>query len=332
MPALSETAPRTLPRVGASAVFELMWLVHNCEADHELVGAYASQEPIRERFGDSAKQFWADGVRGATDVVILAVRSATILDLDLDRFFDRFDEAATQGSDESSMLSETPFERVAYAERLRKLHADPDVRRRYRDLLQALWDAAKGEWRERGRSAATAAAEQWSKRLEADPSFEEVMRLLERKQLWKGRPEFDEMAERALADGRLVLSPGWFYGEIHLVELDGDVYVGHGVMRPGDEEQKRRAAGHVASRLKSLADPTRLSILLSLAQEPSSVTELARRLKLSQPTVSGHVQILREAGLLDEKAAGRSARLSTNEEAVRRFLGTVEDDLLRFLR
>lgn len=331
MPALTESNVSQRPRVAPSAALELMWLMHNCEASHELIGPYASQERIRQEFGPGAREFWADGVRGYTDVVVLAERSGTLWDLDLDRFFERFEAAAALDVPPPSMLSETPLERKAFAERLRRARVDAGLRQRYCEFLHSVWSAAREEWEITGRPAVQATAEQWTRRLESSAGYEDVMQLIERQQIWKGRPQYDAMAEEALGDGRIILSPGWFFGEIHLVELDGAVYVGHGIRPPDVAEKQRRVAEHVSSALKSLADPTRLSILLRLAHEPGSVTELARHFKLSQPTVSGHVQLLREAGLLEEKASGRSARLSTNEEAVRRFFSAVQDEILNLI-
>jgi DNA-binding transcriptional ArsR family regulator len=46
-----------------------------------------------------------------------------------------------------------------------------------------------------------------------------------------------------------------------------------------------------------LADPNRILILYSLAESPKNVNEIAKRLKLPQPTVSRHLKILRERGI-----------------------------------
>ena len=328
MPALTESAGPRAIKVAASAPLELMWLLHNLEADHELIGPYASQEPIRRRFGPAAKAFWADGVRGYTDIVVIAERSDTLLDLDLERFFQRFERTAASDALEPSMLSETPFERKAVAERLHSLKADAGKRAAYGVFLRSVWEAACAEWESTGRAEAVATAERWAARLKTGATHDDIRQLIERKEIWKGRPQYDEMVDAAAADGRLVLSPGWFFGEVHLVELDGTVYLGHGIRHADIDEQRRRAAAHASTALKSLADPTRLAILMHLAAEPCSVTELARHLKLSQPTVSGHVQMLREAGLLEEKVTGRSARLSTSGGTVRQFFSAVQDELL----
>jgi DNA-binding transcriptional ArsR family regulator len=329
MPALTDSNATSEIKVAPSAPLELMWLMHNSEANHELLGPYATQEAIRLRFGDEAKDFWGDGVRGYTDLVILAHRSDTMFDLELDRFFERFGAASADDSPVPSMLSESASERKAFAERLRKLRTEPDVRARYLTLLQSVWAAACHEWEAMGRSAAVTAAAEWRERLRDGAGF---MDILERQHVWKSRPQLDELAGAAAADGRLVLSPGWFFGEVHVVEIDGTMYVGRGIRARDDAEDRRMVATHVASELKTLADPTRLRILLCLAREPASVTEVARDFKLSQPTVSGHVQLLREAGLLEEKTEGRSAKLSANPEALRRLFSEAQDALLEHFR
>lgn len=55
----------------------------------------------------------------------------------------------------------------------------------------------------------------------------------------------------------------------------------------------------------ALADPTRRAILARLARGEATVTELARPFGLAQPTISKHLRVLEEAGLIDQ---GRSAQ------------------------
>jgi DNA-binding transcriptional ArsR family regulator len=56
---------------------------------------------------------------------------------------------------------------------------------------------------------------------------------------------------------------------------------------------------------KALADPTRRSILALLGAESRSVSDLTARFEMSQPAVSQHLRILRESGLVSERAEGR---------------------------
>lgn len=48
-----------------------------------------------------------------------------------------------------------------------------------------------------------------------------------------------------------------------------------------------------------LAEPTRRAILSLLIADESSVGDLERRLRLPQPTVSKHLRVLRDAGLVE---------------------------------
>jgi ubiquinone/menaquinone biosynthesis C-methylase UbiE/DNA-binding transcriptional ArsR family regulator len=56
--------------------------------------------------------------------------------------------------------------------------------------------------------------------------------------------------------------------------------------------------------LKALADPLRLRILAVLGQEELAVGELAEALAISQPRVSHHLRMLREAGLVRVRREG----------------------------
>jgi DNA-binding transcriptional ArsR family regulator len=60
------------------------------------------------------------------------------------------------------------------------------------------------------------------------------------------------------------------------------------------------------ARLKALGEPNRLAIIHHLESRSCSATELLRALPdLSQPSLSRHVHILRDAGLLVETRRGR---------------------------
>ena len=53
--------------------------------------------------------------------------------------------------------------------------------------------------------------------------------------------------------------------------------------------------------LKALADPVRLDICRSLANEELCVCHLTEDLGISQPLLSHHLKILREAGLVETR-------------------------------
>jgi DNA-binding transcriptional ArsR family regulator len=328
MPTLNEERG-TLVQVAASAPLELMWLLHFIESSHAHEGAFASLEALRQRFGPELTALRSDGLsQYSTELVVLAHRSGTLFDLDLGRFFDRLDKAAVDSSELPTLRSEKPAERRIVRERLERLRLDRGLRRRYVELLSTVWRTVEPEWRGEGRAAVLAETRRWTDVLEGQGAG--YKNLLGLSVLWPGRPDLDDLTDAAAAEGKLTLNPCWFGGKIHILELDGSVLVGRGI-RHG-EPSYRKVAAEVATRMRAIADQTRLTILLRLARQPASVTEIARQLKLAQPTVSAHVQVLREAGLLEERAVGRRSELSASEEGLRQLFSSAEESMIKLFR
>lgn len=68
-------------------------------------------------------------------------------------------------------------------------------------------------------------------------------------------------------------------------------------------------SAHYAGLFKVLAEPVRLRILSQLAATgcgPVSVGELTEMMGLTQPTISHHLKMMTEAGLLERRRDGRS--------------------------
>ena len=79
----------------------------------------------------------------------------------------------------------------------------------------------------------------------------------------------------------------------------------------------------------ALADPTRRAILARLKAGEASVAELAAPFAMSQPAVSRHLRVLKEAGLVDEVPRGTRRIYHLQEEgieAVRAYLEQVWGD------
>jgi len=69
---------------------------------------------------------------------------------------------------------------------------------------------------------------------------------------------------------------------------------------PGAPPLEQDAARLLAARFKALADPSRVAIVNRLAgAEDVCVCDFIGTLGLSQPTVSHHLRVLREAGLVE---------------------------------
>jgi len=75
---------------------------------------------------------------------------------------------------------------------------------------------------------------------------------------------------------------------------------------------------------QGLADPTRILILYFLADSPRHVTELAEMLEVKQPTVSHHLKVLRDRGLVTATREDNAIRYALRDGRVIQAL-----DLLR---
>jgi DNA-binding transcriptional ArsR family regulator len=63
-------------------------------------------------------------------------------------------------------------------------------------------------------------------------------------------------------------------------------------------------ANEDAGRWSALADGTRLAIVARLSEGPQAVGQLAAGLPVSRSAVSQHLKILKDAGLVEDVAAG----------------------------
>lgn len=70
---------------------------------------------------------------------------------------------------------------------------------------------------------------------------------------------------------------------------------------------------HLSITFAALADPTRRAILARLTEGPATVNELAEPFATTLPTVSRHLKVLEEAGLVvkERSAQYRPCRLDT---------------------
>ncbi len=74
-------------------------------------------------------------------------------------------------------------------------------------------------------------------------------------------------------------------------------------------------AESLASMLKALAEPARLRIISMLTRTGEvCVCDLTEPLGLSQPTVSHHLKVLRDAGLITSERRGRWVYHKVNRE------------------
>ncbi len=67
----------------------------------------------------------------------------------------------------------------------------------------------------------------------------------------------------------------------------------------------------------AIAEPRRRHILEFIAAEERSVNDIADFLEMRQPSVSKHLQVLRDVGLVTARRDGRQTLYRTNADALR---------------
>ena len=67
---------------------------------------------------------------------------------------------------------------------------------------------------------------------------------------------------------------------------------------------------------KALADDTRQKIMSACCCAWLSVNEIVEKMNVSQPTVSHHLAILREAGLVEVREEGKQTFYTLNQERI----------------
>src|SRR5438128_2299571 len=93
---------------------------------------------------------------------------------------------------------------------------------------------------------------------------------------------------------------------------------------PDTPPMPREAAERVAEAFKALADPTRVAIVNRLGTNSEvCVCDLTAAFDLSQPTISYHLRILRDAGLIEAERRGTWAYYRLVPEAIDRLRDVV---------
>jgi len=325
----------TCREVSPSAPSELAWLLNLlaqtaryaepalAELDASLVpGIGRLRQPVQVRLA----QLWTDGMAGCPELLYAAHRADCVFDDAPERLFAWLANRSDGSSAVLAMLTEPEQDRPAIAARLKKMRDDPKVRNAYRDILVDVWRVASSAWDRKGRDVVAGACVAWKAKVEKGASIEELVP--PRHPLTRAdRLGFDDLfAHRT----EYALSPLYFCTSGgHVVDLDDYVHIAV----PSSDllpVRKVRDAMFVADRLRVLAEPTRVHILIQLLSAPSSVMEIARALRVSQPTVSGHLKILREAGLIQPKRFGARMVMVASRKRVERLLEDARATIARW--
>lgn len=74
-----------------------------------------------------------------------------------------------------------------------------------------------------------------------------------------------------------------------------------------------------ARKIKALADENRLAIMMSLQQKEKCACYLLEELNISQSTLSHHMKLLCDSGLVDYRKDGKWMHYSLSEVGVKAF-------------
>ncbi|HEY3587422.1 MAG TPA: winged helix-turn-helix domain-containing protein [Myxococcaceae bacterium] len=321
--------------ITASAPSELAWLLDLLTqsapyAEPALVELEANLLPgllrLRRPMLERAGALWSDGLAGCPELVPLASLAGALLDGDVRRLVGWLGEPKKRFDEPTASLTDSERDRPAVVERLRALTTDPATRRGYRAMLLEVWELASGPWMRQGAAVVAAACRAWRDRLDTGASIEELMPprhpLTRAEELGFG----DLFSHRT----EFVLSPLFFcMSGGHVVDLAEFVHVAV----PASDllpVRKTRDAMFVASRLRVLSEPTRVRILLQLLSVPAGAVEVARALGVSQPTVSGHLKVLLQAGLIQRKKLGGRSVMVASRKRVERLVEDARATIVRW--
>ena len=316
------------PRVAVrtSGILELEWLLHSAlrrdfQDDHPSLGALYRSEP---ELLAAVRDLWDDHGESAafTELVLVAHHGGLLFEADPSPVLDRFDELCTSlpsAGGAFPMEAETEADRRVIWQRLTRLRRSAPARARYVDVVRRVWDAASETFERYGGEAVAQAVAT-------------AQAALSRGATWRDLAKSsctDEHADKLVAN----LRPG---GEVSVVfsyfahcgllyDLPGLVIVGARADATGAESRARHQ--ELARQLRAVSDPTRLAILDSVRLGRKSVTELSARFAIAQPTVSNHVKLLREVGLVTDERDGPRRKLVVRPGAAESLV----EDLARVL-
>lgn len=310
MAVLQEPRTRsTLWTARRSLVVEWAWaLVRDCDERKDdfpvRTGRFAAAPGLAERIA----AFWEDDYGEFTELVLLAHRGGFLWDDNAERILARLRQAATRPIGDEPLDSEKPEHRLAVLDRLERLRGEPETREAWLRLVADVAAALAPSWDREGIAFVDEAVQSFQRQAERATDWTDFKRLGS-EGCWDHEKLPEMCARTVTAGGEVVIVPSWVGGKALLLSF-GDLVV---VSRhPSSEVPPSDATREAAKRLRALADPTRLGMVEELTRRPRSVGELARDFRLSQPTISNHVRVLREAGLVGDGTEGRARRLTVD--------------------
>lgn len=87
-----------------------------------------------------------------------------------------------------------------------------------------------------------------------------------------------------------------------------------------EPSQMLSRAGEAEQFLKQLSNKTRLMVLCSLLEGERSVTEMLRNVPVTQPVLSQHLALLRDANFVTTRRSGQTIYYSLADERIKQTI------------
>ena len=281
----------------------------------ELTQRYDADPSLRAR----VSSFWEDGSADYDELIVLAHFGGVLTgEPPLSDFLEAVRDASGNVPPELRLGSETASHRARLLARLARLRRDRALRDRYTRLVEQVWSPLEGNWRN-GLPALVEAkthlqglladGASWLALLppECDPYHFEQLRQAPGREIVEATPR--------------LLALSHFAAKLSVVDVNDVLFVSFSPPVLATAERDRAAL--LGRQVRAIADPTRLALLRLLASGARRVGDLALQLSVSQPTVSSHVKVLRESGIVRAERREGRLQLLVDREALEQVLAEV---------
>jgi ArsR family transcriptional regulator len=245
-----------------------------------------------------------------------------------ERMLHRVESAHERHDHEVAKWAKDEYE--AFGSRLEQLQ-QPERGQAFSDLLTRLWQVLAPHWDSEGREIAEKACQTFRREFTESGDVLKALPPHHFTQFEISALQIRTSQER----GRILVAPLYFAGSGGFNnQFSQTHFIGYGLSTESLFEDSNSRLDELATRFKAFSDPTRLMLLGFIARwhrMPLTVGDLAVQLGVSQPTVSGHLKILREAGFVTVEKKGNRSFHQVDAEAVRSALAAMDSTLLKYI-
>jgi DNA-binding transcriptional ArsR family regulator len=193
------------------------------------------------------------------------------------------------------------------------------LRNQFVGLLRRLWAFLEPQWLAEGQSASRAACQQFMEQFALHQDILAALPTHHFVQFEKSK----QYIKKAMQQGTVLVFPLYFaLGGGFSIDAGNQHLIGYGIRSEDTHQALSNASAQLALQLKTLADPTRLMLMTMLQRYQlfeMSVSDFAEQLGVTQPTISGHLKLLRESGLVTLEKKGNKAIYKLELDTLKRI-------------